>query len=87
MTKQNPTPPQGLEYMTRTMGNLKVDINSEEDHRLFQKLLSDNEELRGAMLQAVRTGTAPTAVQQLMTQPAAAEPLNPILLKDANRAV
>lgn len=83
MTKQNPTPPRGLEYMTLTMGNLKVDINSEEDHRLFQKLLSDNDELRDAMLQAVRTGTAPTGVQQLMTQPAAAGPLNPILLKDA----
>lgn len=83
MTKQNPTPPQGLEYMTLTMGNLKVDINSEEDHRLFQKLLSDNEELRDAMLQAVRTGTAPAGVQQLMTQPPASRPLNPILLKDA----
>lgn len=77
-----------VNLMTLTMGNLKVDINNDQDRRLFHDLVTHDPALRESMLESMRSGTPPAAAMAALVNQAKASvsgpaPQNPVLLKDA----
>lgn len=88
MTKQYDDLPLHLSHMTLTVGNMKVQIENDQDRRLFQDLLRNDSGIRDTMLEAIRSGTPPKEALAALVMHTQASlgtpaPLNPVLLKDA----